>query len=165
MCTAASRSHRTRQWAVHASAMFLMLGAGVSSLRSDIGLMALFASNAAGGLSIRRLLPAAVFVPLLVGALTLYGDRNGWFGTYAALTLFAFTSVIVFAALVWINAAMLERADLQGQRAQRALSASEDSGWHCDRRVLPRRRQSHGRRGSNSHLEALLGLPSFIERR
>lgn len=112
--------------AIHTSAMFLILGAGVLSLRSDIGLMALFVSDQAGGFSVRRLLPAAVFVPLVAGSLALYAERVGWLGTRAALSLFALTSVIVFAALVWINGATLDRADLQRQRAQRALGASEE---------------------------------------
>lgn len=112
--------------AIHTAAMFLVLGAGVLSLRSDVGLMALFTSNAAGGLSVRRLLPAAVFVPLVAGSLALYAERIGWVGTQAAVSLFALTSVIVFAALLWINGAMLDRADVQRQRALQALSASEE---------------------------------------
>jgi len=112
--------------AIHTAAIFLILGAGALSLRSDVGLMALFASDGAGGLSVRRLLPAAVFVPLVAGSLALYAERIGWLGTQAALSLFALTSVVVFAALVWINGTTLDRADLQRQRAQQALSASEE---------------------------------------
>lgn len=87
--------------AIHTAAMLLLLGAGLLSLRRDVGLMALLASDRAGGFSVRRLLPAAVFVPLIAGWLALHAERAGWFGTEAALSLFALTSVVVLAALIW----------------------------------------------------------------
>jgi PAS domain S-box-containing protein len=112
--------------AVHTAAMLLLLGVGLLALRHDIGLMALIASNRAAGFSVRRLLPAAVFVPLVAGWLALHAQRAGWLGTEAALSLFAFTSVVVLAALIWANALLLERTDVRRQRAEQALHGSEE---------------------------------------
>jgi PAS domain S-box-containing protein len=112
--------------AIHTAAMLLLLGAGLLSLRRDVGLMALLASDQAGGFSVRRLLPAAVLVPLVAGRLALHAERAGWLGTEAALSLFALTSVVVLAALIWANALLLERTDVKRQRAEQALHGSEE---------------------------------------
>ena len=112
--------------AIHTAAMLLLLGVGLLSLRRDVGLMALLASDRAAGFSVRRLLPAAVLVPLVAGWLALHAERAGWFGTEAALSLFALTSVVVLAALIWANALLLERADVQRRSAEQALHGSEE---------------------------------------
>jgi PAS domain S-box-containing protein len=111
--------------AIHTATLLLLLGAGVLSLRSDVGLMRLLSSRLAGGYSARRLLPAAILVPLIAGSLALYAERTVWLDVEGAFSLFALTSVIVFGVLAWINAAVIERTDLERQQAQRALEASE----------------------------------------
>ena len=112
--------------AIHTATMFLVLGVGVLSLRTDVGLAGLLASDRAAGLSVRRLLPAAILVPLVAGSLALRAESAGWLGTGASLSLFGLVIVVLFAGLVWINAAALERADLQQRSAQQAFVASEE---------------------------------------
>jgi PAS domain S-box-containing protein len=111
--------------AIHTAALLLILGAGILSVRRDVGLMSLLVTRRPVGSSLRLLLPAAILVPLIAGVLALQAERIGWVGTQAALSLFALTSVVVLAALVWINASLLDRADEQRERAQSALGASE----------------------------------------
>ncbi len=111
--------------AFHTAAMLLLLGAGILSLRRDAGLMSVLASDRTGGASVRRLLPAAIFTPFVAGSLALHAQQIGWLGLQAAFSLFALTCLIVFGALVWINAVQLNRTDAQRQEAQRALNASE----------------------------------------
>jgi PAS domain S-box-containing protein len=112
--------------AIHTALLFLILSMGVLSLRRDAGLTALLLSEGDGGASARHLLPAALLIPLGAGALALYSGRAGWLGTEANISLFALSSVIVFAGLVWANAAHLERADRERRRARQALRSSEE---------------------------------------
>jgi hypothetical protein len=49
--------------AIDTAPTLLLLGAGIFSLRSDVGLMSLLISDQAGGASMRCLLPAAIVVP------------------------------------------------------------------------------------------------------
>jgi PAS domain S-box-containing protein len=107
--------------AIHTTTMFMILGAGVLSLRTDVGLVALLASDRVAGLSVRRLLPAAILIPLIAGSLALHAERVGWVGTGAALSLFGLVIVILFAGLVWISAATLERADRQHRTTQQLI--------------------------------------------
>jgi signal transduction histidine kinase/ActR/RegA family two-component response regulator len=99
--------------AMHTALLFVALSAAALSLRSDIGLPALLVSEGAGGAMARYLLPAALFIPLGAGALALYSTRAGGLGTEAALSLFALSSVLMFAAIIWTTAAHLERADVE----------------------------------------------------
>lgn len=112
--------------AIHTATMLLILGVGVLSLRADVGLAGLLASDRAAGLSVRRLLPAAILVPLIAGSLALHAERLGWLGTGASFSLFGLVIVILFAGLVWSNATALERAELQHHASQHALFASEE---------------------------------------
>jgi PAS domain S-box-containing protein len=114
------------QMAIHTALALMLLALAVLALRQDDGLMALFVSAGAGGGSLRRLLPAALTVPLAAGALALYALRSGWLGVESGMSLFALSSAVVFAGLVWANAARLARAETERKRTQRALEASEE---------------------------------------
>ena len=107
--------------AVHASIAFLLLNMGIFCLRTDGGLMALLVSDSAGGLIARRLVPAALVVPIILGWLGLKGQRAGLFGNEAGLSLFAFSNVLVFGGLIWANAALLHHADTKRKQAEAKL--------------------------------------------
>ena len=112
--------------AAHASVVFIMIGCGALTLRTDAGVAKLLASEGVGGSMARRLLPVAILVPLMAGALALHFERNGTLGYETAVSVFALTGAIAFAAFVLINAARGERADNLRRHAERALRLSEE---------------------------------------
>lgn len=112
--------------AAHGAIMFIVAGAGAITLRTDAGIAKLLASDGVGGSMARRLLPAAILVPLVAGALALRFERAGTLGYETAVSVFALTGVIVFAAFVLVNAARGERADKLRRQAERALRLSEE---------------------------------------
>jgi signal transduction histidine kinase/CheY-like chemotaxis protein len=109
--------------AVHTATLFLILSAGVLCARPDIGLMALLLSDSAGGLIARQLVPAAIFVPIVLGWLRLEAQRAGWFGTEAGVSLFAISNITVFGALIWSNAKSLHYSDVGRRTAQLRLQS------------------------------------------
>jgi PAS domain S-box-containing protein len=111
---------------VNSSILFLLLGAGALTLRTDAGVARLLASDGVGGGMARRLLPAAILVPLLGGWLTLRLERTSSFGHEAAVSVFALLAVVAFTAFVLINAARGERADRSRRDAELALRRSEE---------------------------------------
>lgn len=123
-----------RDWpfmtSVNTAAAFALLGLGVFFARPDAGLVRLWNSPSAGGTLVRRLLPAALTLPVLNGWLRLQGERAGWYGLEAGLTLFALSNVVVFVALAWLTALKLHREDLKrreaekGERTERYFSDS-----------------------------------------
>ncbi len=112
--------------AAHGAIVFILVGAGALTLRTDAGIAKLLASEGVGGGMARRLLPAAILVPLIAGALALRFERDGTLGYETAVSVFALTGVIAFAAFVLINAARGERADNLRRQAERALRLSEE---------------------------------------
>jgi signal transduction histidine kinase len=107
--------------AFHTAMLFLLVSAGILCTRADEGLVALLRSDGAGGGIARRLVPAAIVGPVVLGWLGLEGERAGLFDTEAGVSLFALSNIIVFGALIWANAESLDRADLERRTAQRRL--------------------------------------------
>src|SRR5688572_3070020 len=111
---------------LHSALLILLLCFGALALRPDSGIAALLASDGVGGGMARRLLPAAIIVPLVAGALTVHYERRATFSFEAAVAVFALCSIVAFVAFVWINAARGERADRLRRTAERALRLSEE---------------------------------------
>jgi diguanylate cyclase (GGDEF)-like protein/PAS domain S-box-containing protein len=98
--------------ALHTAAAFVVAALGLLVARPHDGPMALVASTSMGGVTVRRLLPAAVVVPLGTGGLVVFLlSRRAT--TDAPLVFASFTMAmgLSLGALTWVNAARLRRAD------------------------------------------------------
>jgi signal transduction histidine kinase len=100
---------------------FVALAIGALFAEPEHGVMAAVVSDSAGGVMARRLYPAAVGIPILLGQLTLIGEGlrlyNGKFG----LSLFLLVSIIVFVSLCWWTYGAIDRADAQRMRLAAVL--------------------------------------------
>jgi PAS domain S-box-containing protein len=114
------------QMAFHTAVLLLLLHAGALTLRPESGIAALLRSPGAGGSLARRLLPAAIVVPLVGGALAVQFERSDTLSFEGAVAAFALSSVVAFVAFVWINASRAERADRLRRHAEHALRLSEE---------------------------------------
>ncbi|HWZ60818.1 MAG TPA: HAMP domain-containing sensor histidine kinase [Gemmatimonadaceae bacterium] len=83
--------------------------------RSD-GMAAILLDSAGGGVLARRLLPAAVIVPMVLGKLWLTGERVGIYGARGGASLFIVATTIVFVWVVTRSARVVHAADLQRAR-------------------------------------------------
>lgn len=106
--------------ALHTALTFGALSAGLLLAHPRRGPVAVFTSAAAGGMVARRLLAAAVGVPLLLGWLTVFGQRAGLFDESLVPSLMVVGSVVTFSALVWFTARLLDRVDTRRRRAEAA---------------------------------------------
>lgn len=112
--------------ALHTAVLFLLLCAGVLTSRRDGWLMAIVASEGAGGVIARRLLPVVIGIPLLLGWIRLQGQRAGLYSTeFGASVMVLVTVVLVSVAIFW-SAAALNRMDAERKRAGDALRQSEE---------------------------------------
>jgi signal transduction histidine kinase len=104
---------------------FVALGLGTLFAEPERGVMATVVSDSAGGVMARRLYPAAIAIPILLGQLTLIGETlrlyNGKFG----LSLFLLTSIVVFVLLVSLTYRSLDRTD--GERMRLAAVLLEEA--------------------------------------
>jgi PAS domain S-box-containing protein len=107
--------------AVHTATCFLLLNLGLLCLRPEGGVIGLFLRNSTGGVLARSLVPAILFVPLILAWLCLLGNRSGWFGVAGSASLFAIVNAAIFGGLIWKNAALLDRSDLERREAESRL--------------------------------------------
>jgi signal transduction histidine kinase/CheY-like chemotaxis protein len=114
--------------ALHTTITFLVLGLGLLAARSDQGIVSVISSDRAGSRMGRRLLIAAVLVPLLMGWLRLLGQRAGYYETDFGTSLLVVVIVVIFTVIIWQSAANLnhiEQQRLTAESAREQLYASE----------------------------------------
>ncbi|HYT83693.1 MAG TPA: PAS domain S-box protein [Gemmatimonadales bacterium] len=111
--------------ALNTAFAFLIAAAGVLWSRPDHGVAALAGSATAGGVLVRRLIPAMIAITLVLGWLRLAGERAGLYDTAGGTALLATGMIAAFAALAWWSARSLDRADTERRAAEQALRDSE----------------------------------------
>jgi signal transduction histidine kinase len=110
-----------QQTTVYAAAITFMLSVGLLCSRPDRGFMAKITSNSFGGLMARRLLPATLLIPIVLGWIKHYGEREGWYPPTMGLALFALADVVIFLAVVWWGVNSLHRMDTSRRHAEEDL--------------------------------------------
>jgi PAS domain S-box-containing protein len=118
------------QMALPTALTFIVLGVGLLLARPDRGLMATVTSASSGGVLARRLLPAVLGIPLLLGWLRLEGELADFYDTELGVSLRVVSSILLLTAIVWLTARSLNRTDAAHQRAEgeiRKMSAFLDS--------------------------------------
>jgi PAS domain S-box-containing protein len=112
--------------ALPTAAGFVLAGAAVLCARPDRGMMAIVTSRTAGGVVARRLLPAALGLPLVLGWLRLLGERGGLWTFQAGFVLLALSTLALFTLIAWRSALALHRTDIQRQQVEEALLRARD---------------------------------------
>ncbi len=88
--------------------------------------MRLITSDSYAGYLVRRLLLAAVVVPLVVGWWVYCGIGAGVFDAGFAFGLYAIVLVVIFTIIIWRSAASIEKLSRQRDWVQAALNANEE---------------------------------------
>jgi len=104
--------------ALHTALTFVALVIGVLAARSGRGVMELLSSRNSGGAMARRLLPAAILIPPLLGWARLAGQKRGLYDTEMGASLLVVATMLIFGALVWRNARLLGRIEALRWQAQ-----------------------------------------------
>ena len=99
----------------------------------------------ARGTLIRRLIPAAILVPPVLGWLRLQGQINSWYSTEFGLAIHVCMHVVVFSCLIWVTARRVEAIDQERMNVQQQLHdqvrrlrlLSNLSGAMASRQSLP----------------------------
>ena len=73
-----------------AAALFLWIGLGGAALAIVFILL-------------RRLLPAAIFIPLVLGALLFSSEKHGFFAMESGISLFAFANIVLFTVVIRLS--------------------------------------------------------------
>ncbi|HEY5896493.1 MAG TPA: ATP-binding protein [Burkholderiales bacterium] len=110
------------------AALATMLAAiALAAARPSEWLLDTLSSRRTGAVVSRWLLPAAVIVPLAVGWMRLYAEREGLFGEAFGMALFTLVMIAWFSSLILWVARTLDQA--AAQRAQAEGAATEQREW------------------------------------
>ncbi len=122
----------------HTAIGFLLLSLAILLADPERGAIAILVDDTAGGVLARRLLPAAILIPPLIGCLSLHIDRHSLHNSKLGLGFLTIANVIVFAGLVYWSAHFAAKIDRKRRR-------TEDELWQAslelDQRVQQRTRQ------------------------
>ncbi|MFL5812928.1 MAG: sensor histidine kinase [Bdellovibrionia bacterium] len=104
----------------HASIVLIMIGLAVLVSRPDQALMAIITSKGAGGYMARRMIPAAIAVPVVFGWLRLLAQSRGLLETSVGAAILVVSFILSFSALIWILARQLNMLSIEKKTFQQA---------------------------------------------
>lgn len=110
------------QIAINSGVCLTLLAIALMCLIPERGLVALLRSDTGGGAIARRLVPAALLVPIVLAAMRFQAQQAGWFSEDAGSSLLALANILVFGGLTWASAARLRKSDLKNQQAHTVLT-------------------------------------------
>ena len=111
--------------ALQTAITLLVLSLGLLCARTARGLAALLASSTAGGALARRLLPAGVVIPVLIGALGWKAFSAGFYSGWSVVALMIIAMMILLAGFAIWNGYIVNRSDVERLRAEGILHRRE----------------------------------------
>ena len=112
--------------ALSTTVLYLLLCAAILVSRPTRGLMSIISNNSAGGITARRLLPAAILLPIAIDRLQFWGHQAGLYDTTFGMITMTLSSMVIFTLLIIWNAHLLLRLDQQRGEVEDALHESLD---------------------------------------
>ena len=112
--------------ALQAAVTLLLLSCGLVSARTEEGLGGLLTSSSVGGALTRRLLPAAVIVPLVIGTLAWTTYAAGLFSEWGSGALMTVAMIVLLGSLTLWNGYIIDRSDSERRKAEGSLRRREE---------------------------------------
>lgn len=112
--------------ALNTAVGFVLLGIGILLTGPHSRLAHVIAAESAGGVIARRLLPAAIAIPLILGWLRIASERMGLLNDSFGVSILVILYIFIFSGLIIWNAQQLHQLDLQRQYAVEALYRTND---------------------------------------
>jgi signal transduction histidine kinase len=137
-----------RPLAFHSVLLMVAFAFAILGARPKTGLMSLVTSESVAGLLVRRMLPAVVGIPVVVGWFVIEAQRAGAVPPFLTVPYYAVAIIIVFATMTWQIAGSLHRLDMQRRKAQKQV---QQLNAELEQRVADRTAQLER---VNSELEA-----------
>ncbi len=98
--------------------IFLLLGIGVLFARPGRGLTVPVLDKGISGVMVRRLLPAVIGFPIIIGWLRLRGQQLNFYDNELGVALMVVAHILLFTTLVWWNSFLLFRLDAKRRQAE-----------------------------------------------
>jgi len=103
--------------AVHTAAALALLAAALMFARPERGAMSRVTGATIGSAVVRQVMPVAILGPVLLGSLTLLGERLDLYSLQVGLVLYTIALISSRSILVWLLGGIIDRADNGRRRA------------------------------------------------
>ncbi len=131
----------------------LALGVGIVFAVRDRGVPSLLMDEGPAGVLTRRLLPAAVLAPVILGLVRLAGESEGAYESEFGVSLFAVASILTFVGLVLWSARVLRNTD---KERMDLLALEKEARAHAERaRSEAEAARAEAERANNSKTDFL----------
>ena len=104
--------------ALHTNFCFMLLFTGVLCATGEHGMMRLLTDSGNAGKVLRRLLPTAILVPLVVSSITATLEHFAGLDLEVGISIFSISTIMAFAALVWRSGAFLHRSENEKRQTE-----------------------------------------------
>ncbi|MEK7466196.1 MAG: ATP-binding protein [Planctomycetota bacterium] len=111
--------------ALHTAASFLITATALVATNLEGPVSRLFGSESPGGILARRVVPAAIAIPVLLGWLRLMGERAGYFNLEFGLALMVTGHIVLLGSLILWAALSIDRLDLDRVSAEKGRTLAE----------------------------------------
>lgn len=113
--------------ALNTACALILLSLAVLGARADARLMSVITSQNVSGQVARRLLVAAVVVPLLLAMVAIVGERVGRYDSAFGAALLIILNIAIFVALIWRSVELLHQVETERQQSELALQQAYQS--------------------------------------
>ena len=106
---------------------FIALATSILLARPRVGLMKVVTDSTVGGQVIRRLLPAVMLVPLILGWMILYGESLNLYSHGCGLALLQVLTVLIMSGMILHVASVINHEEYMKKAIEADLRRSEDN--------------------------------------
>jgi signal transduction histidine kinase/CheY-like chemotaxis protein len=111
--------------AFQTASFILAVSLGLLVSVPQYGMMSLLSDSRPGGVLARRILPAILLVPVLIGFVPLMGERTGLYDTAFGSAIRTLIEILLFTALMWWTGAVINRQAREREEADRESQARQ----------------------------------------
>jgi len=112
--------------ALHSAITFVLLALGILCTRPKQGWMKILSSATVGGAVLRRMLPLAIGIPILLSLISLWGERAGLYTPRFGLAMIVVLIFALQSIMLWINSGWLNRVDAKREQADEQIRHQAD---------------------------------------
>ncbi|MBF0571482.1 MAG: GAF domain-containing protein [Candidatus Omnitrophica bacterium] len=117
----------SRVMALHTMVLFILTALGTLFLRPDSGLMSEITSDFTGGRIFRRLLPIAIIVPVGMGFLKLFAQKNLQLSNEFGVSLVAMGNISAILIYIYFLSVLLNRGEIKRKELELASNQFRES--------------------------------------
>lgn len=106
---------------IHSAINFILIGIAIIFLKPNCGIAKIFISESEAGKVARIFIPLAIFVPIILGYIRIWGQQQGFYDTESSVTFLVTTTIAISLFYIFFTLIMLSKSDIKRKTAEEDL--------------------------------------------